>query len=95
MVKDKKIVMESLQDRESICKYLQVLKQGFEQGEINFSDHEKSIILEPHGLIKLEIKSKIKDGEVKLSLRFRWEEKKDDKPVDSSPHENSGSHQEE
>lgn len=95
MVNDKKIVMESLQDRESICKYLQVLKQGFEKGKINFSDHEKSIILEPHGLIKFEIKSKLKDGEVKLSLRFRWEEKEEDKPVDCLPLEKSGSHQEE
>ncbi|MCA1742690.1 MAG: amphi-Trp domain-containing protein [Desulfonatronovibrio sp.] len=89
MMEDKKIVMESLQDRESICKYLQVLKQGFEQGQINFSDHENKIMLEPHGLIKFEIKSKIKDGEVKLSLRFRWEEKEDDKNENESPLENS------
>lgn len=95
MLKDKKIVMESLQDRESICKYLHVLKQGFEQGQINFSDHEKKIMLEPHGLIKFEIKSKLKDGEAKLSLRFRWEEKKDDNPQDSSTFENSEQPQEE
>ncbi|WP_051617174.1 amphi-Trp domain-containing protein [Desulfonatronovibrio hydrogenovorans] len=77
MPREKKISLESLQDSESICKYLDALKDGFRNGTINFSHQDNKLTLHPHGLIKFEIKAKHKQGEVKLHLRFRWEEDND------------------
>ncbi len=75
MTREKKFVLESLQDRETICRYLEVLKDGFEQGTINFSYKNNNLTLEPHGLIKFRINAGLEDGEVELSLVFRWEER--------------------
>lgn len=79
MSTEKVFSFASLQDRKTICKYLEVLKEGFEQGTINFSYKDSNLILEPHGLIKLEIKAGLEDKEVRLNLGFRWEEKEDAK----------------
>lgn len=92
MTRQKKFALESLQDRETICKYLEVLKDGFEQGTINFSYKNNNLSLEPHGLIKFRINAGLEDGEVELSLVFRWEEKegsrfKVDSSVETSSHD--------
>ncbi|WP_291318917.1 amphi-Trp domain-containing protein [Desulfonatronospira sp.] len=72
MSEEKKFFLESLQDRETICKYLDALKEGFQQGRINLSSNEQTLDIVPSGLIKFTIKGKRKDGEIKLNLRFRW-----------------------
>jgi len=72
MTEEKKFEMESLQDRETVCKYLEALKEGFIQGVINLSSNEENLSVVPGGLIKFTIKAKKKNGEVKLNLRFRW-----------------------
>jgi len=95
MSRNKKFLLESLQDRETICKYLEVLKVGFEQGTINFSYKDNSLSLEPHGLIKFKINAGLKNGEVELSLVFRWEEKEGSRFIVNSPESISVSDQDE
>jgi amphi-Trp domain-containing protein len=65
---------ESLQDKESIGKYLNALSDGFLNGRLHFSWQDKQLLLEPQSLIRFELETKKEDGEVKMSLRFRWEE---------------------
>jgi amphi-Trp domain-containing protein len=71
---DEKFRHESLQDSESIGKYLNALSDGFLNGKLRFSWKDKKLVLEPQSLIKFDIETKKKDGEVKMNLRFRWEE---------------------
>jgi amphi-Trp domain-containing protein len=71
---DEKFRHESLQDRESIGKYLNALSDGFLNGKLQFSWKDKRLVLEPKTLIKFDLETKKKDGEVKMVLRFRWEE---------------------
>ncbi len=64
----------SLQDSESIIAYLEALGVGFKQGALLFSTDSKRLVLKPQGLIKLEVEAKRKDEQMKLTLKFRWNE---------------------
>jgi amphi-Trp domain-containing protein len=83
----------SLQDRTTICRYLEVVRDGFQQGTINFSHKDKSLILKPHGLIRFEIKAGFQEKEVMLNLAFRWEEQEEDKFCADSFQETPGADQ--
>jgi amphi-Trp domain-containing protein len=65
---------ESMQDCDSIIKYFNALNEGFCNGTLSFSTDTKRLVLKPHGLIRLEVEAKRKDGQVKLNLAFRWSE---------------------
>lgn len=65
---------ESMEDRESIIKYLQTLSDGFRQGRIEFRSGQDNIVLEPAGLIQVEIKVKNQNRKSKLSAKFVWKE---------------------
>ena len=65
---------ESLEDSETITKYLQALQEGFESGALVFSTDDRRFVIKPTGLINLEIDAKKKGEKVKVTLRFRWNE---------------------
>jgi amphi-Trp domain-containing protein len=65
---------ESLQDRESIIKYLNALNEGFANGQLLFGSKQKQLTLNPQGLVKFDIEGKRKEGEVRLKLKFTWKE---------------------
>lgn len=65
---------ESLQDCDSIIKYINALGEGFSQGALLFMSDGKRVVLKPQGLVKLEIEAKRKDDQIKLALKFRWTE---------------------
>lgn len=71
---DDQFSYESLQDRESIVKYLSALNDGFAAGQLLFGSKQKQLALSPQGLIKFDVEGKRKDGEVKLKLKFSWKE---------------------
>lgn len=71
---------ESLQDAESIIKYLEALILGFSNGAIRFSYDDNEFLINPQGLVNLEVEAKRKSEDVKLSLKFKWSERK--KPED-------------
>ena len=64
----------SLQDNESIIKYLDALSTGFKQGALLFNAENQQLVLKPRGLIKLEVEAKRKNDQMKLSLKMRWSE---------------------
>ncbi|MBN2754376.1 MAG: amphi-Trp domain-containing protein [Candidatus Goldbacteria bacterium] len=63
---------ESLQDKESLIKYLDALKDGFMQGKIILGSGDKKIILEPAELLNLEVRARRKGRSIKLSLKCWW-----------------------
>lgn len=67
---------ESLQDRESIVKYLGALLDGFTTGRLIFGVKDQQLILEPQGLVKLEVEGERKDDKTKLRLKFQWREER-------------------
>lgn len=70
---------ESIEDKESIIRYLQTLAEGFQKQKLEFRTGQERIILEPSGLILLEIKVKNRHRKFKLSLKFTWKDHQEKK----------------
>jgi amphi-Trp domain-containing protein len=69
---------ESLQDSQTIAKYLDALKQAFQSGVLEFSNDRGRLQLQPNGLLGFEIDAKKKGGQVKVKLKFAWKEDRPD-----------------
>ena len=85
---------ESLEDSESIGKYLEALRQGFEKGALLFSSDKRDLMAKPRGLINLEVEARRKGDDIKLTLKFRWTESSGSdqgkqKPLRIQPMENT------
>lgn len=65
---------ESLQDAQSIAKYLKALIVGLESGELQFKNDEAELQLQPRGLLELELRARRKGGRGKLQLKLAWRE---------------------
>src|SRR6478672_7451377 len=63
---------ESLQDGQSIGQYLGALADGFRSGRLEFRTGERTIELEPRGLLKFELEADQKGDRVKMVLKFAW-----------------------
>ena len=72
---------ESLQDTESIGKYLEALAEGFRTGNLEFTSGKKSMRLRPNGLLEMSLKAKKKSGEARLRIEVAWREPKRGKSV--------------
>lgn len=80
-----KFVYDSVQDAQTLMKYLQAIKEGFESGSITFSRKDLDFTLSPSGLIGFFVEAKAKEGRMKLTLKFSWRESEEtlDKDVDA------------
>lgn len=65
---------ETLQDTKSIIEYLKILTEGFENGELVFRNDREQILLNPEGMIQMEVKARKKEKKGKLSIKFYWKE---------------------
>jgi amphi-Trp domain-containing protein len=74
---------ESVQDRQSIVKYLQAITAGIEQGHVAFGGSEHTITLEPSGMLELQVRAKRKGGRVKLGIKLYWREDDDEPGADT------------
>jgi amphi-Trp domain-containing protein len=63
---------ESIQDRHSIRQYLNTLIEGIEKGRIIFTSEKENVMLTPAEMIRLSIKTKIKSGKSKLTIKLAW-----------------------
>jgi len=72
---------ESIQDTESIVEYLYALMEGFQNKKILFGTTKKKLILLPNGLLRLAVRAKRKDKDVKVSLKISWSEGIDSKTL--------------
>ena len=76
---------ESLQDCESIVKYLKALTEGFENGHLALANGGDPIVLEPRGLLNLDLKARRKDNHIKLSIKVSWKEEDLSEKIDAKP----------
>ena len=65
---------ESLEDSETIVKYLKALLDGFESGTLSFVSDNQKLVVRPRGLINLDVEARRKSDEIKLQLKMRWTE---------------------
>jgi amphi-Trp domain-containing protein len=64
---------ESIQDRISIVNYLNALSEGIQNGHLLFQNTEEAIVLEPVGLLNLEVKAKRTNSKTKVMLKLSWQ----------------------
>ena len=74
MTSDKEFQHESIQDRDTIIKYLNTFSEGFQKGEIEFRAGMDEITIKPEGLIQMEVKAKSTGRKSKLTMKFSWKE---------------------
>lgn len=72
MLEPQQFKHESLQDKKSIQAILKSLAKAIAKGELNFSDQDGEIVMEPKGLLNLKISARKQDGEQRLDLRVSW-----------------------
>ena len=65
---------ESVQDHETISRYLKALMEGFENKQIVFDTADQQISLHPNNLIDFEISATKKSGRNKITLKFSWKD---------------------
>jgi amphi-Trp domain-containing protein len=74
MASDKEFQHESIQDRDTIIKYLTTFAEGFQKGEVEFRAGADEIIIKPEGLIQMEVKAKRTGRKSKMTIKFSWKE---------------------
>ncbi len=79
---DEEFTFQSLQDPESIVKYLDALSQGLGSGRLYLGTKKKKMILEPSRLLTLNVKAKRKERKVKLEIKISWSVDKDNKQAE-------------
>ncbi|EFK11413.1 conserved hypothetical protein [delta proteobacterium NaphS2] len=74
MTEEDRFNCESLEDTETIAKYLQSLIDGFEKKEISLKSDEGEFVLHPGDMIDLTVKAKKKRNKSKLTLKISWKD---------------------
>jgi amphi-Trp domain-containing protein len=64
----------SVQDASTLAAYLNALIEGFEKGNLRFSDRDGQIALVPRGLIDFGIEATRKRDRAHLRLEFSWKD---------------------
>ena len=63
---------ESLQDLQGITGYLNAITEGFNKGELVFTDDDEEIRLTPEGLANIKIKVTHTKNAQSLSIKLHW-----------------------
>jgi amphi-Trp domain-containing protein len=78
MAKDNQFEFESLENTDTLQRYLQSLIDGFRSGRITLNSDRDCIVLNPNGLIQFQVKVEKKSRQNKLSLKMSWKETSQD-----------------
>ncbi|MEZ4524634.1 MAG: amphi-Trp domain-containing protein [Desulfobacterales bacterium] len=65
---------ESVQDSQTISRFLKELMTGFEKKNIVFESEEQQMVLHPDNLLEFGIKVKKKKDKNKITLKFFWKD---------------------
>lgn len=65
---------ESVQDMETITKYLDAIADGFRKGELTLTREGETLLLKPSGLLGFTVEAKLKGGRRKLKFTLGWKE---------------------
>ncbi|MEA4858104.1 MAG: amphi-Trp domain-containing protein [Solidesulfovibrio sp.] len=74
MEKETRFKYESVQDAQTLARYLEAVTAGFAAGELRFSSREGEVALHPGGVIGFLVEAKSMGGRMKLHLKFSWRE---------------------
>lgn len=74
---------ESVQDQQSIAKYLEALSEGLRGGQISFRTNGEEMILSPVGLMDLVLEAKCREDTSVVKIRMSWSNKP--KETDAAP----------
>ncbi len=69
---DKRFEHESLQDRESIVRYLAALGEGIQNGKLVLSSNGTSLSLDAPELVKLDVEARQEPRQSMLMLKISW-----------------------
>lgn len=73
---EREFAHESLQDRETIVKYLAAISEGLEKGRLLLSTNGKRLALDTPALLRFDIQAKQKRDRAQLVLRLSWKNRK-------------------
>ncbi|MGE0085599.1 MAG: amphi-Trp domain-containing protein [Desulfococcaceae bacterium] len=65
---------ESVQDSQTISRFLRELMNGFENRNIVFESDEQQMVLHPDSMLEFGIKVKKKKDKNKITLKFFWKD---------------------
>ncbi len=65
---------ESLHDVESIVGHLQALADGLKRGRLSLASNGKAVVLQPAGLLRLEVEAKRGKHRARLMVKISWRE---------------------
>ncbi len=74
MAKEDTFDHESLQDVQSVQKYLKLLSDGFANRKITFDSEKEHLTLHPRDLIEMEVSARKKGDKEKISIKISWKE---------------------
>jgi len=77
---DQKFIFESVQDAESIRKYLQAVMDGLDSGKLVVAAGEQQLVLQPGELLTFTVKAAKRGGAGKLGLVISWRCPEEDDP---------------
>ncbi len=69
---DQEFSHESLQDRDSIVRYLSALGEGLQQGKLLLACNGQSFTLDTPALVKFDVEAKQKRNRAQLTLKMSW-----------------------
>lgn len=78
MEKESRFKYESVQDADTLRRYLEAVTAGFAAGELRFASREGEVTLHPKGMLGFLVEARSMGGRMKLHLKFSWHE--DDAP---------------
>ena len=65
---------ESVQDMETVTKYLDAIAEGFRKGELTLTREGETLVMKPAGLLGFTVEAKLKGGRRKLKFTLGWKE---------------------
>lgn len=74
MTTEEKFNFDSLQDSQSIGRFLESLIEGFKKNNIRLSTNGEEIELTPCGLLNFTVKAKKKDDSSKIAIKISWKD---------------------
>ena len=73
---DREFAHESLQDRETIVKYLGAIAEGLDKGRLLLATNGEQFALETPALLRFDVQAKQKRERSQLTLRLSWKNRK-------------------
>ena len=77
---DQKFVFESMQDAESIRKYLEAVMEGLRKGKLVVAAGQEEFVLQPTDLLTFTVKAQKRGGAGRISLAISWRCPEEDAP---------------